>query len=283
MKQLTYGGHTAEALREFIACGEKCGEGIDSMLGDEAAGSNIIRDLLDAIAPSDAAQAPQSWKLVPIKPTEEMLRAADSAGFYDHKEAFHISPCAAYKAMLDAAPVASAAAAPCDTAGLAHELWAAAQLAPGESITEGAERIEVIIARSAAVPGQRIEVAGRFVRRSMFGPWIEIGTPEDGSEVLYRFSAAQPDDLSERATLAAAAWANSDTPVATALAYRDGYVAGAQSKEVAQPDERAAFDEWMAERKSWSLFEIWQGGRASASQAASTWTTDAAHDEDGAQ
>ncbi|KVT92659.1 hypothetical protein WK60_13795 [Burkholderia ubonensis] len=43
-------------------------------------------------------------------------------------------------------------------------------------------------------------------------------------------------DLVERATLAAAAWATSDTPVGEALAYRDGFIAGARSPAtVAQP------------------------------------------------
>ncbi|MBR8475793.1 hypothetical protein [Burkholderia cenocepacia] len=38
-------------------------------------------------------------------------------------------------------------------------------------------------------------------------------------------------DLEERAHLAAGQWANSNTPIAEALAYRDGFIAGARSHE----------------------------------------------------
>ncbi|WP_241331149.1 hypothetical protein [Burkholderia cenocepacia] len=38
-------------------------------------------------------------------------------------------------------------------------------------------------------------------------------------------------DLAERAQLAAGQWANSNTPIAEALAYRDGFIAGARSHE----------------------------------------------------
>jgi hypothetical protein len=41
----------------------------------------------------------------------------------------------------------------------------------------------------AAAP-QAAERVGIFVRRSMFGPWIEIEKNEEGSEVLYRLAAA---------------------------------------------------------------------------------------------
>lgn len=40
-------------------------------------------------------------------------------------------------------------------------------------------------------------------------------------------------ELAERATLAAGQWANSNTPIAEALAYRDGYIAGARSPAMA--------------------------------------------------
>lgn len=60
------------------------------------------------LAPSDAAQAPEGWKLVPVEPTEEMIDAAREVaidwadGFPRHAEG--------YVAMLAAAPVCAAVA-----------------------------------------------------------------------------------------------------------------------------------------------------------------------------
>lgn len=49
--------------------------------------------------------------------------------------------------------------------------------------------------------------------------------------------AAPLDSLAKRATRAAAAWVSPDTPVSTALAYREGYIAGVRSQTGAvQPD-----------------------------------------------
>ncbi|WP_321946608.1 hypothetical protein [Paraburkholderia sp. J10-1] len=50
-------------------------------------------------------------------------------------------------------------------------------------------------------------------------------------------SGAQTEDLTERATIAAAAWADANTPVATALAFRDGYIVGMKAAVAGQPVE----------------------------------------------
>ncbi|WP_231747151.1 hypothetical protein [Burkholderia sp. BDU5] len=44
--------------------------------------------------------------------------------------------------------------------------------------------------------------------------------------------AERSDDLNERAHLAAGQWANANTPISEALAYRDGYIAGASSPAI---------------------------------------------------
>ena len=62
----------------------------------------------------------------------------------------------------------------------------------------------------------------------------------DKAEPLYRRAASANEtgaegatDLEERAHLAAGQWANSNTPIAEALAYRDGFIAGARSPAMA--------------------------------------------------
>lgn len=47
-----YGGYPVAAIREFIAHSIDTGESIDSITGDDATSTNIIRDLLDEIAKS---------------------------------------------------------------------------------------------------------------------------------------------------------------------------------------------------------------------------------------
>ncbi|VBB10668.1 hypothetical protein [Burkholderia stabilis] len=62
---------------------------------------------------------------------------------------------------------------------------------------------------------------------------------DDAKRILARAASAnengeeEANELSERALLAASAWANSDTPLSEALAYRDGFIAGARSPAMA--------------------------------------------------
>ncbi|WP_175787547.1 hypothetical protein [Burkholderia anthina] len=48
MIERKYGGHTVEALRDFIEHSEAHSESIDSITGDDATSASIIADLLDA-------------------------------------------------------------------------------------------------------------------------------------------------------------------------------------------------------------------------------------------
>jgi hypothetical protein len=99
---------------------------------------------------------PAGWKMVPEEPTEEMLAATSWPG------------CAKtdYRHMLRAAPQPAQAQQPVSGADellaftdhaaepvkvpsddLAHEIWAAAQTAPGEGIEAAVERVAAILAR----------------------------------------------------------------------------------------------------------------------------------------
>ncbi|MDN8071135.1 hypothetical protein [Burkholderia vietnamiensis] len=71
---------------------------------------------------------------------------------------------------------------------LAHEVWSAAQRAPGEGIEDAVQRIAAILSRSPAMAAEG--AAGLFVKRSKFGPWVEIEKPEPGAVTPY--TAPQP-------------------------------------------------------------------------------------------
>ena len=98
-----YGGYTAADLREFIAHSKENGESIDAITGDDATSANVIRDLLDALA-SDAAQAPEGWKLVPVEPTPLMRKAAADAWLDCGSKLLLNKAAAAARAAINAAP-----------------------------------------------------------------------------------------------------------------------------------------------------------------------------------
>ena len=89
-------------LRELSGKPEGCGD----MRIIESLGAS---SLLAALAPSDAAQALQGWKLVPTEPTRAMLAAGVDAAVSCNSAKGWCPPL--WDGMLDAAPVALAAAA----------------------------------------------------------------------------------------------------------------------------------------------------------------------------
>ena len=109
---------------------------------------------------------PQGWKLVPVEPTQEMIIDLMCTGLRHAEYRKGCSPTIAnlaegYAAMLAAAPQINA-----QTTGDAHEIWAAAQLAPGEGIEDGVARVAARI-ESPRVPmtrNQAIDTA-KFVCR----------------------------------------------------------------------------------------------------------------------
>jgi hypothetical protein len=142
-------------------------------------------------------------------------------------------------------------------------------LAPGESVTyddiwnrvssvveeagDGkAELVEWLMSRITAAPQPSQPAEGGKACKP--GGCAAIGCDggyycfdADGTPKAALSAVVLDDDLAERALQAAGQWANTDTPIAAALAYRDGYVAGAQSAGVLD-DERAASEGAVIER-----------------------------------
>ncbi|MDR9177946.1 hypothetical protein [Burkholderia multivorans] len=69
------------------------------------------------------------------------------------------------------------------------------------------------------------------------------------------------NDLNERAHLAAGQWANANTPISEALAYRDGYIAGAHCGAMAATapaaDKRDAVPKWIFDQMVDTLTPAW--------------------------
>lgn len=77
-----------------------------------------------------------------------------------------------------------------------------------------------------------------------------------GAFAIYRASspnAAGAEDLSERAMLAAGQWATSDTPIKEALAYRDGFIAGASAPAQASEPAVEVVRQYFAGRDHWDF------------------------------
>ncbi|MCA8313217.1 hypothetical protein LGN43_02895 [Burkholderia multivorans] len=90
------------------------------------------------------------------------------------------------------------------------------------------------VSRTVAAPIARVHVCGdeitlsatsdqRAVLMTMHDAPIYVEPPAATS--VNGTGAEGPEDLNERARLAAGQWANANTPISEALAYRDGYIA----------------------------------------------------------